>query len=342
MQIVIGNKYMKKNNTVRIITIILTIIVTFVIILQIYNLFVGPSLEISATFFAKPDYVPVIQLSSKPKFTGTIDDFPKKQGLLSITEKNNSSWLSSLDAYCAGSGNCSKYVFDDIVQLLMKNPDYTVREIDQATAQIAADNLVNQIYIGEDVQPKLSSSSLMNEELNGYIDTDIDEVIETFEDVQYADLYDEIEEEIDESVNTEMVAYYNLSYQDFPIFHRIYGSDQIMVTVGSDYQPTVLEAPLNLYSINQIKSYKTINIDKALSNIYGGNAYYISYISDEDDSKVTLVNVILESVQLEYRLDDEQAQAIPCYRFSGTATNDHDERVDIEIITPAINFTVTP
>lgn len=82
----------------------------------------------------------------------------------------------------------------------------------------------------------------------------------------------------------------------------------------------------------------TLTISEALKNINFGNASITRAF--QEDFQAFNIRAIksaqLETVTLEYRLDEALRLAYPFYHFYGTATDDQGVRFTIEILTPAI------
>lgn len=146
---------------------------------------------------------------------------------------------------------------------------------------------------------------------------------------------------------------YNYSYQQIPIFSKNAQFDHIKLLINSDnkiikaflYQNLINIAPIN-------NDYQLLEINTALKNIEQQKAYLLSFSETQDylnenyspitDFNLNLfTSVNLNSVKLEYRYADDNL-AIPVYRFSGTAIDLNQNELSVEIITPAINFTVSP
>jgi len=146
---------------------------------------------------------------------------------------------------------------------------------------------------------------------------------------------------------------YNYGYQQIPIFHKNDDSSHTDLLINNNNQ--VVMANLNIKQIDifpEKDNYQLLDITNALKNIEQQKAYLLSfsemqdYLSEnyspvEDFNLNLFTSVNLNSVKLEYRYGDDNF-AVPVYRFSGTAIDLNQNELFIEIITPAINFTVSP
>ena len=330
----------KKNYLFYTIITILVVIIFVIIWSQFRRLFFGTKIEISRNFFSNPDYVPQIQITSKPDFSGETS-FPEKISIIDIKPFNKENWQQSLREFCdQNSYNYS--VFEDIIQISANEPQYDSAEVDLDAARQAASAFITDITPKIAFSVKETSFSSLNEELNEYIDADIDEMLEEFDgEFSAEDLYegwDNVGDE--EDLATEVIINYNLAYEELPIYQRVDARDFSTLIVGTDYKVTLFEASAEIFDSDEFHNSRLITIDQALTNIQQGDFYVNAFISDVENNRVILTSTRFSTVSLEYRLNDEQTQAIPCYHFTGAATDADGQEVYVEIITPAINFTV--
>jgi hypothetical protein len=94
----------------------------------------------------------------------------------------------------------------------------------------------------------------------------------------------------------------------------------------------------NFFKFSPIQNKDTISVDQAINNIKKGQASIITSYSDEliniDIKKIK--KLIVSSVEIEYRPDQDNGFAYPFFRLSGTATNEQNTLLKVEVITPAI------
>jgi hypothetical protein len=141
---------------------------------------------------------------------------------------------------------------------------------------------------------------------------------------------------------------YSVHYHDIPIYDHEYPLSAITLQIDGDN--TIAGAlPASIMSAQpQEQEFPTLSINQALSNIKNNKAYLASYNdynygnlnSSFVENLSTLTNISLSTAVLEYRLNDAGDLAIPSYHFSGTANDTRGNKMDVDIITPAINFTI--
>ena len=133
-----------------------------------------------------------------------------------------------------------------------------------------------------------------------------------------------------------------------PILERSAVISRISLTLNNNLQVATASLTSNLLNVvPQEKRFSLLNMEEAISNINKGRVF-ISYVENANSLTVKtidiskLTNINLTTVKIEYRLNESQNLAIPCYHFSGTGFDAHNNKVDLEVVTPAINFIIAP
>lgn len=143
-------------------------------------------------------------------------------------------------------------------------------------------------------------------------------------------------------------AFYDYQYNGVPIrIKNQLGGTFYLIT---DSNNRVLKAELVNQKIDfqpQETLHHLISATTALQNIEQGNGFLLNYddleyiIGSSPELNISLFKkTVFNEISLEYRYITNLA--IPCYHFSGTGFDAHNNKVDLEVVTPAINFTITP
>lgn len=351
-----------KNSNLKLIIAALAGVVTMLLGFGIYR-WLHPRTQVPAEFFSQLENMPTTTFE-KPQFTGEKLQTPSHLPVLTTSVSSLEDWQARLDAYCqvyqasdfVREGKiCDYYPSNESTTLVVMRGIESFGSVptDAATAEQSARTLLATIY-GDDITPLVVSSSYFPTETPQSEVTesedesyqDVDETFFTLADDEFDDYLTTLDESVvseDES-DPEATMYFSQSYQDIPISRKDHSQKTIIVTVGPEYKianATLWNPVIKVASTS--KKYPLISIEEALDDIAAGNAY-VSYYNmlEENTSYSQLTNINFDNVTLEYRLNDEQTQAIPCYHFSGMATDANGDPVAAEIITPAIRFTATP
>lgn len=137
--------------------------------------------------------------------------------------------------------------------------------------------------------------------------------------------------------------FYAPSFNDIPIVtHNIL--DYIFsFIVNSNNQ--VLKAELKTTQLNHQSEetlYPLISLNQAIRQINQGQAY-VGYVYDEyeqDPPLSSFSKLQFDKVVLQYRIYKDNTRAIPAYVFTGMGVAADKQEVVLEVVTPAINFTI--
>lgn len=124
---------------------------------------------------------------------------------------------------------------------------------------------------------------------------------------------------------------------NLPILYAKKSDPSFDVTV--DAQNTLLSMTFYPQFINFqiIGTRASIPIEKALSNIQNNQAAIVNVQNYKTAIDLKSLNdVTLDSVTLEYRADDTSKLVYPFYHFRGQATDSFGDRLNIQVITPAV------
>jgi len=110
----------------------------------------------------------------------------------------------------------------------------------------------------------------------------------------------------------------------------------------------IVKAELDLINIDYTADetqYPLLSIDEAIENINNDNAVLYTYDDYSGELKNSgsisvLHDVQLTDIGLNYLMNEAQDLATPTYYFMGTAKDTYGDTIDVEIITPAIRFTL--
>lgn len=114
----------------------------------------------------------------------------------------------------------------------------------------------------------------------------------------------------------------------------------LTILVNSEYQvQKIVFQPNFFYPLPTEQQFKIISLGEVLENI--NNKQYASIISayESNTGVFTLEEIVagdLTTVQLEYRADLKNNLAYPFYHFSGEVINQDNQKIQAEIIAPAV------
>lgn len=325
---------MNKKMFVLVSVLIIAVVAMFAVTMR--DIFkVGPKAPIEQEYF-----VPFEEQTSRfsgAVYTGLIPtDLPNTLSLLNTQVNNTVSMTDRLNKYCLifetethnnitinHGENCDYSLYSDgHIQLESIFYTDTSGKLSFATSTHAADEFLRQFY-GNNMQ-------LAEEEIEYLYCTET-----------YCDEVDNISD-----ANTVFLPYYFV-HQDTSILTREQIPDQAVVYV--DNMGRIIKAELDMVDINyqaDETSYPRLSISEAVENINNNKAVLYTYDdiyadgSKSEASIASLSNINLTSVSLNYLMNQENTLAVPTYYFLGTAMDTYGDTIDVEILTPAINFTV--
>lgn len=131
---------------------------------------------------------------------------------------------------------------------------------------------------------------------------------------------------------------YSLIVDGYPLYYRSSNVVPFHVTVSRTGQIVKFDLRPQLLKVSQLNKVTPITLDQALSQIRNGVGTVVDAGKDSfGPLKLnSLSQVELETLSVEYRLDEANRKLVPFYRFSGTALNSLKEKIRVEVITPAV------
>ena len=335
----------KTNKTFVLIAVIIIIIIS-ILAIYIHNYLRGPKIKVENSFLDPREDVERLVTFEVPTFTSLWPDFPKQLPILNISQHDFQTELTDKlkqkcqitaneqNTYFLGK-NCNFFVYPQNITLTMNTDVALNLDVNLTQAQETAQKILTELY-----------GSNTNFSLAGYnyqydSDTDVHLDNDHIEGV--------IENHINENSNTVRL-FYVPAYNQYPISQHSHVFDKsVIINMDADNRLTMAELPKILPTFSSsTQEYSLITQEEAIKNIANNQAYLTTYSlqTNTENAKYEadiskLHNINLNTVSLEYRLNDEQTQAIPCYHFVGTAINNNNDTVDVEIVTPAINFTLS-
>ncbi len=131
---------------------------------------------------------------------------------------------------------------------------------------------------------------------------------------------------------------YSIVVDGYPVFFQSTNSLPFYVTVSQAGQIVKVDIRPQLVRVSQMQSVATITLKQALVQIQGGVATIINAGKETVGplNMSSLNQVELSSLTIEYRVDEGTRKLLPYYRLSGTALNTSQEKITLEIITPAV------
>ncbi|HQM15654.1 MAG TPA: hypothetical protein PLM16_00385 [Candidatus Woesebacteria bacterium] len=123
------------------------------------------------------------------------------------------------------------------------------------------------------------------------------------------------------------------------IGQNVYEPIRIMVAANGSVQKATI-FPFSL-SPRLISSSPLLSVEQVIEEINQNQFASIIYAQQQDIFPYSTSNVVsgrMNSVKLEYRLDQNSLMLLPYYRFSGSITNDSNETLEVEILAPAVRI----
>lgn len=138
---------------------------------------------------------------------------------------------------------------------------------------------------------------------------------------------------------------FSYTFQNTPVFYSKDLSLPFHVHIDRNLQPFMLDFCPTSHNFTQKEVWPLLSVDQAVANISRnrGNTSILA-IGQENfqDYNPSLFNSgTLNTVSLEYRIDETAKLAYPFYRFTGTLIDRSNVPVEVQLITPAINVAVT-
>lgn len=130
--------------------------------------------------------------------------------------------------------------------------------------------------------------------------------------------------------------------EDIPLYTEHSNHAPLTILINSEYKvQKVIFEPDFFFPVPRERFFKLISLGDALDNI--NNKQYASIISayEKETGVFSLDEIVdgdLTSVQLEYRADLKNNIAYPFYHFSGELINQNNQKIQAEIIAPAIKI----
>ncbi|MBQ6154343.1 hypothetical protein IJI99_00490 [bacterium] len=340
-----------KNNNIKKIIYLLLISIIILLVVIIVNTHKKPA-DIPQEFFIPISDNPTSNFS-QPQFIGDIPALPQELPTLTLIKNSNPNFYNRLNSFCQITqtedyyhlGNrCYYYTYDtNSPQISMKEQNYNSQTIDVSLAEQSALSFINNLHNQQSSNYIITGYYLEDSNLTAEIETDLEEYIPQINNY-YDDTLPKEEIATENPTSTAVNFSYTLGYQNIPIVQRDKNQNTMAIIVDSDYNVSWAELDANSYEIlENSDSYQIIDIQTALNNIAQDEAF-ITYYYDNGDHDINAIrslnNISFNKVSLEYHLLDNNRLAIPCYHFTGTSTNSNNNLINVEIVTPAINFTV--
>ncbi len=213
------------------------------------------------------------------------------------------------------SYSLSKDPFDDTYLLVKQGatPAENLRPVDLGAAQAAGQNFIATYFPGLAIVPIPTTANYFIN--HGHFETS--------------------------PPQTATVVSLSFSYtiQDIPVFYKSQSEYPFFMFVDSENQilKFIFSPQLITFDLQPTPK-KVLSIDQALSNIKSGQGAIISATQGMNQplSLKVITSAILDDVKLEYREDVETQLIYPFFRFTGTAKNNQNDDLNVEIITPAV------
>ncbi len=319
---------MKKSQLI--IIVILVVLIGVVITLRFASQNRQQAVSVTADFFVPP--LGQTTAFSRVSFSGTTPDLPTALPLLTVSFSPNQSLLPFLDQYCQINSSdqafyfgdrCDYYLFDDnqYLEVSTKAVATTELTVNLPKTLSQAELFLQQLF------PGLGQVTL-NQDQTRFLTGQFELAPTTLDKATVANLV------------------FNYTYQQIPIMAASAIFPDFSFFYNSDLQLLKMTLITNyLHYSPELATHSLLSIDQALTQIDNNQAYLLN-IGDsnfEQSSPLDIAamsNISLDKVSLQYRFDQSTLIAIPSYLFSGTGTDGNGNQLDVEIITPAVNFTI--
>jgi hypothetical protein len=129
----------------------------------------------------------------------------------------------------------------------------------------------------------------------------------------------------------------------YPVMYEKNTEFPFSVVLTASYDLKKLTFLPQFIAVKPLQKTSLISLDAAVANINSNKGSIIYSVSQGSPSFTldSLSSGRLTSVMLEYRVDPTLNLAYPFYRFAGTAITSQNETVKIEVITPAVETTLS-
>lgn len=329
---------MKKNIFFVLIALAFILAVVILLLLTKNNSNKVPSANINRDFFTTPSWLSTTKSTlTGAQFSGTTSTEINSLPILNTTFTPIDNFYPILDNYCQITSVNSTYHLGQICNYYTYDESYpiisaTTQNNQEQSADIAqikqtGINFINTVYTA---QPH----SLILQDYSFIYNSDSD--------------YETDSSNLKQKDIVATKLFFTPNFENIPILERSAVISRISLTLNNNLQVATASLTSNLLNVvPQEKRFSLLNMEEAISNINKGRVF-ISYVENANSLTVKtidiskLTNINLTTVKIEYRLNESQNLAIPCYHFSGTGFDAHNNKVDLEVVTPAINFTIAP
>lgn len=189
--------------------------------------------------------------------------------------------------------------------------------IDKDRAVSTAQNLIGQIFPDLSIQADLSGMSYLG---GGFDPAPVDEKTAKIIHIPFA-----------------------VQLDSYPVFYNNQREFPFAVQVNSSNDVQQLFFYPQFFKTQPVNSFSSLSPSQALNNIQAGKATIIGRRNNQPE--VINLNQIssadLQSMNIEYRVDNQSNLALPYFRFTGQGHNTANQEFEFEVITPAIPTVTT-
>lgn len=321
----------KKSFSILIIFLLIIGIILGIIFLFLRSRFVTkPEFKLAEDFFTdtiNPDKKTTFY---EARYNGPAISTPEELPILSISNQDvTASLYQKLNEYCQITENNDIYFYGHLCnysqyengkspQVLLIDQQFTDNLINIQQADILAKEYLNTVW------PNPYEVSL----------------------VDYAYFYGHGEAEpTTQNKANQTWMFYAPSFQNIPIVTHDIMDYIFSFIINSNNQ--VLKAELKTNQLNHTSEstyYPLISLNQAIKQINQGQAY-LGYVYDDyeqDPPLSSFSKLQFDKAVLQYRIYKDNTKAIPAYVFTGVGIAANKQEVVLEVVTPAINFTIAP
>jgi len=151
--------------------------------------------------------------------------------------------------------------------------------------------------------------------------------------------YEYHSEDTEISSSTEMaIIRFSPAIDGIPVYYQNNTGFPFQVTINNDYNVQKLVFNTFFDDFEHGNNIDLISINKAIDNINNdlGSLIWTDYQGSENISLANISAGQMDSVSLEYRVDESIGLSYPYYRFSGKISIPSHSKLNAEIITPAV------
>lgn len=129
---------------------------------------------------------------------------------------------------------------------------------------------------------------------------------------------------------------YSYQLDGYPIF--LNSKNYYVATILVDAQQRIIKAEIYPYtlSVSPTRSYKTLSVSLAMSNINNNNAALVYTDSFGTNKILNIASGDLTTADIQYRADISTSTVVPYYHFTGSLKDTSGNPVVGELITPAV------